>query len=65
MKSMSGKMALNVTEAAEAIGVSRPTFYDIMRRTDFDCVVQIGRRKLISCSKLEEWLRRQAEEGRA
>lgn len=64
MISVNEKLALSVTEAAELIGVSRPFFYELMRRDDFDAVVQLGRRKVISRSKLEEWLRRQAEEGR-
>ncbi len=55
------KITMNVSEAAAALGISRPTFYEIMRRDDFDCVLKIGRRKLISRSKLEEWVRRQAE----
>lgn len=63
--SVNEKLGLSVTEAAELIGVSRPFFYELMRRDDFDAVVHLGRRKVISRSKLEEWLRRQAEEGRA
>lgn len=65
MISVNEKIALSVTEAAELIGVSRPFFYELMRRDDFDAVVQLGRRKVISRTKLEEWMRRQAEEGKA
>ena len=55
------KITMNVSEAAAALGISRPTFYEIMRREDFDCVLKIGRRKLVSRSKLEEWVKRQTE----
>lgn len=54
------KLALNASEVAAVMGVSRPTVYELMRREDFP-VVHIGTRKLVPRSKLEEWLERQTE----
>ncbi|MBR3474203.1 MAG: helix-turn-helix domain-containing protein [Oscillospiraceae bacterium] len=59
------KIALSVTEAAAALGVSRPTMYEIIRRDDFDAAFKVGTRTLISKTRLEEWARRKAEESRA
>ena len=48
------KIAVSVTEAADLLGVSRPTVYKLMRRSDFP-VIQVGARKLIHRGQLEEW----------
>lgn len=57
------KIALSVTEAAELLGVSRPTVYKLMHRADFP-VLRIGTRTLIHRAKLEEWCAAQAEVAR-
>lgn len=54
------KIALNASEVAAVMGVSRPTVYELMRRDDFP-VVRIGTRKLVPRAKLEEWLVQQME----
>lgn len=54
------KIAISVTEAAELLGLSRPTVYKLMRRDDFP-VLRIGTRTLIHRAKLEEWAARQTE----
>lgn len=54
------KIALNVTEAAEALGVSRPTVYQLCRRADFPAA-RVGGRVLIPKSKLQAWLEKQTE----
>lgn len=54
------KIALSVVEAAELLGVSPPTVYKLMRRADFPAF-KIGTRTLISRSKLEKWVEKQAE----
>ena len=54
------KLALNATEVAAVLGVSRPTVYELMRRADFP-VVLIGSRKVVPRAKLEGWLETQAE----
>lgn len=54
------KMALNVSEVAELLGISRPTVYALFRQDDFP-VVQIGTRKVVPKAQLEQWLKDQAE----
>lgn len=54
------KITISVTEAAELLGVSRPTVYKLMRRTDFPSL-RIGTRTLIHRAKLEEWAAIQTE----
>jgi excisionase family DNA binding protein len=54
------KIALSVSEAAEALGVSRVTLYQYIRRQDFPSA-RIGRRVLIPRDKLKEWLEAQME----
>lgn len=56
------KVLLSVVEAAEALGVSRPTLYKLIRRDDFPSV-RIGSRALINAKKLQDWADRQCEEG--
>lgn len=53
------KIALNVTEAAEALGVSRTVVYQLMRRGDFPSF-KIGSRTVVPKKALEEWANRQA-----
>ena len=56
------KIALSVAEAAEALGVSKPTVYELIHRGDFPCF-KIGTRQLISRSGLEAWVQDQAAKG--
>jgi excisionase family DNA binding protein len=53
------KIALSVAEAAEALGVSKPTVYELIHRDDFPSF-KIGARQLISRSGLEAWVQAQA-----
>lgn len=52
------KIALNVSEVADALGVSRPVVYQLMKRADFPAF-KIGRRTLVSKNALEEWVDKQ------
>jgi len=54
------KMAISIAEAAEIMGLSRPTVYQLIKRSDFP-VFKIGKRTLISRSGLEAWIAAQAE----
>jgi len=54
------KIALNVSEAAAALGISRPTLYQLCRRDDFP-VARVGGRILFPREKLQAWLEKQAE----
>ena len=51
---MTDRIALNVTEAAAALGVSRPVLYQLMHREDFP-VFKIGKRTIIPKNALEKW----------
>lgn len=52
------KIALSVSEAADLLGVSRPTVYTLIHRADFPAF-KIGRRTVISRIGLEEWVQSQ------
>ena len=54
------KLALSVDEAAQLIGVSKPTMYNIIHTPNFPCF-KVGTRTLISRTKLAEWVENQAE----
>ena len=60
---MNEKITLSVSEAAIALGVSRPTVYQLMRRADFPSF-KIGTRTVIPRQALERWAEEQAK-GRA
>jgi len=54
------KPTLTVQEAANLIGVSAPTMYDITERADFTALIRVGRKKLILRTRFLEWLEAQA-----
>jgi len=54
------KIAVSVSEAAELLGLSRPSVYRLIHREDFP-VMRIGGRTLIHRRKLEEWAAAQTE----
>lgn len=53
------ELTYSVTEAAQALGVSRRTMYDLINREDFP-TLKVGGRRLISRELLAEWVRVQA-----
>lgn len=55
------KLAVNVSEAAEMLSVSRPTMYEILNRSDFNGDFRVGTKRLISVSALQEWIDRQIQ----
>lgn len=57
------KLAISVSDMADLLSISRPTAYQIIARSDFDGVLHIGRRTLISRSRLEAWIERQCNGG--
>ena len=59
----SQKLAYSVSEAAELLGLSRPTIYQLIHRTGFP-VVRIGRRTLIPRRALEDWIDSEWKETR-
>lgn len=59
------KIALDVSEAAALLGVSRPTMYAIMNRSDFEADFRIGTRRKVSRAGLLAWIERQTGGGAA
>ena len=53
------RMALSVAEAAEALGISRPSLYALLDRPGFPSF-RVGRRVLISREGLASWVAEQA-----
>ena len=59
---MTEKLTYSVTEAAEALGISRPTMYELIHREGFPSL-RVGNRVLISRKRLAEWVDQQAGKG--
>ena len=60
MKTDTEKLALSAAEAAQLIGVSKPTVYLLCKRDDFPSFY-VGGRLLISRRGLEAWIEQQAK----
>ena len=56
-------LTFNMAEAAEAVGVSIPTMADFVQREDFPAF-KAGRRWVIPCDLLKQWLEQQAGQRR-
>lgn len=54
------KVALNITEVAEALGVSRSVVYQLLHRADFPSF-KIGKRTVVPRIALEEWANAQVK----
>ena len=50
------RLTVTVDEAAEAIGVSRVSLYNAIKRGEFTSILRIGRRILIPKAALEKLL---------
>ncbi len=55
------RIALNATEAAALIGISKSKMYEVLKSDDCDFAFMLGGRRLISRAKLEAWVERQTE----
>ena len=53
------ELVYNVTEAAEALGISRRSMYNLIHKEGFPTLT-VGGRRLISKELLAEWVRQQA-----
>lgn len=53
------ELTYTVTEAAEALGISRRSMYDLLHKEGFP-TLKVGGRRLISRELLSEWVRIQA-----
>ncbi len=56
------KLAVGTTEAARLLGISRPTLYQLLNRSDFPRF-RVGNRVLISVAGLQDWIDRQTKGG--
>ena len=56
------QIALTVEQAAQSLGISRPTMLELTRKAGFPCF-RVGRRILIPRRALLDWLDRKAAEG--
>ena len=54
------KLAYSITEAAQVLGVSRPTLYALLDQPGFP-TFRVGNRRLISVEGLRDWIRSQTE----
>ena len=55
-------VAVNMTQAAQLLGVSRPTVYRLAKMQGFP-VVHLGGCTRVLVDDLREWARQQAQEG--
>lgn len=56
---MAEKLALSVTEAAEALGISRRSLYNLMKSDGFP-VLELGGRRVIPVDLLQQWMHERA-----
>lgn len=54
-KQTNDRLAYSVAEAAEVLGISRPTLYTLLHRSDFPAF-RIGGRVLVSVDGLRLWV---------
>ena len=59
---MAEKLAYSAKEAAAALGISLPTFYELSNRADFPCI-RVGRRVLVPMDSLKKWLAKESNKG--
>lgn len=52
---MAEKLALSVTEAAEALSISRRSLYNLIKSDGFP-VLELGGRRVIPVDLLQEWM---------
>ena len=53
------ELTYSVAEAAEALGISQRSMYELIRREGFP-TLKVGKRRLISRELLADWVRAQA-----
>lgn len=56
------KLAYSPAEAAQVLGISRPTIYTLLNQNDFPSF-HVGSRVLVSVDGLKKWVEKQAEGG--
>lgn len=58
------KHAIDVDELAEALGISKPTAYELCNREDFPAIRVTPRRIIIPVDGLQRWLEEQSGGGK-
>lgn len=58
------KRAIDVDELAEALGISKPTAYELCSRKDFPAIRVTPRRIIIPVDGLQRWLEEQSGGGK-
>ncbi len=58
------KRAIDVDELAEALGISKPTAYELCNREDFPAIRVTPRRIIIPVDGLQRWLEEQSGGGK-
>lgn len=53
-------IAISLSRAAQLLGVSRPTVYQLAKQADFPAF-KVGGRVLVSVDGLKSWVNKQAE----
>ena len=56
------KMALNVQEVSQMLGVGTNAAYDLFKREDFPSI-RVGKRIVVPVEGLQEWLRTQSQKS--
>ena len=57
------RTALNLEEAAESLGLSRTTLYQLLKAGQGPSLIKIGRRRLVSIQALHDWLQQEQVGG--
>ena len=57
------KLAMDTTELAWSLSISRPFAYELMRREDFPKSFRIGSKRLHSVDAVREWIKQQVQEA--
>lgn len=59
-RAVTDRFTISPSEAAQVLGVSRPTVYTLIKRADFPAF-KVGTRTLVSVEGLKRWVEAQAE----
>ena len=57
------KLTYTVSEAAEAVGVSKPIMYNLVNADNCSFAFRVGRKIIISKAALEQWIIERSREA--
>ena len=61
---MSEKVVMNVSETAEALGISRTSLYNLMHADNDFPIIKVGTRRLVPVAGLKAWVEKHTELSR-